>query len=119
VVTRNATVMIRGSWRAGSRSRAVSGAMASQPTNDSISTEAAPPSEAQPCGANGVQLANRAACAEPSTATTTSPISTATSTSCAAIVARAPPKVSAITTASNTAPAATPAARPPPSSAPT
>ena len=119
MVTRNATVMIRGNWRDGSRSRAVSGAMASQPTNDSISTDAALPSEAQPCGRNGVQLANRAACAEPTTATTTSPTSTATSTSCAAIVARAPPKVSAITTASSTAPAATPTVRPPPSSTPT
>lgn len=52
--------MIRGSCRPGFASCAVSGAIASHPTNDSISTDAAPPTADQPCGANGAQLAMRA-----------------------------------------------------------
>ncbi|MDT7592540.1 MAG: hypothetical protein QOD82_1575 [Pseudonocardiales bacterium] len=118
-VSTNAMVMMRGSWRAGSRSRAVSGAMASQPTKDSISTEAALPTDAQPCGANGVQLVALAADTDPSTATSTRPISTATSTNCAVVVVRAPPNVSASTTPSSSAAAATLTVRPPPSSTPT
>ena len=93
--------------------------MASQPTNDSISTEAAPPTEAQPCGANGVQCAALAAGADPTTATTTSTTSTATSANCTEVVGRTPPNVSTSTTVSNTAAATTPVSRPPPSSAAT
>src|SRR5439155_97421 len=68
--------MTRDSWPA--RSRPVSGATASQPTNESISVAAARPTDSQPCGANGVQLAGRAAGAEPATAVTTTAISSAT-----------------------------------------
>jgi len=118
-VTANAIAMIRGSWRAGSRSRAVSGAMASQPTKDSMSTEAALPTEAQPCGANGVQCAALAARADPATATSTSATSTPTSANCTDVLAHAPPKVSTSTTASSAAAASTPVSRPPPSSSAT
>ena len=51
--------MTRGSCRAGSVNRVVSGATASQPTKESMSVEAACPTAGQPCGANGVQLAAR------------------------------------------------------------
>ncbi len=61
----------RGSCRAGSANRVVSGATASQPANENISVAAALPTESQPCGANGVQLLARAADADPVTATTT------------------------------------------------
>ena len=71
--------MTRDSWPA--RSRPVSGATASQPTNESIRVEAARPTDSQPCGANGVQFAGLAACAEPATAVTTTAISSATSSS--------------------------------------
>ena len=54
--------MTRGSCRAGSVNRVVSGATASQPTKESMRVEAACPTACQPCGANGVQLA---ACDEP------------------------------------------------------
>lgn len=111
--------MIRGSCREGLRSRVTSGAMASQPTKDSISTEAALPSADQPCGANGVQFAVCAAGAEPMTATAIITTSRATSTSWAVVVARAPPRVSAITTASSTAAAPSLSARPPPNGAAT
>ena len=119
VVTANAIAITLGSCRAGSRKRAVSGAIASQPMNDSISTEAAWPSDVQPCGANGVAFDSRADGAEPATANTTRMISTATSTSCAAVVARAPARVSASTAASNSAAASTPTVRPPPSNSAT
>jgi hypothetical protein len=69
----------RDSWPA--RSRPVSGATASQPTNDSIRVEAARPMDSQPCGAKGVQLARCAACAEPVTAVTTTAMSRPTSSS--------------------------------------
>ncbi|HMG62372.1 MAG TPA: hypothetical protein VK599_05435, partial [Streptosporangiaceae bacterium] len=59
VVVANAMAMTRGSCRAGLANRAVSGATASQPTNDSISVAAARPMASQPCGANGVQFAAR------------------------------------------------------------
>jgi hypothetical protein len=85
-------VITRGSWRAGSLNRAVIGATASHPTNESISVEAARPIDSQPCGANGVQFAARAAGAEPATATTTTTISSAMRTSWAAVVARTPPR---------------------------
>src|ERR1700728_4514029 len=55
----------RGSCRAGSAKRVVSGATASQPANENISVAAALPTESQPCGANGVQFAARAAVADP------------------------------------------------------
>ena len=74
--------MIRGSCRPGSRNRATSGEMASHPTKDSISTDAARPTDHQPCGANGVQFSTRACGAAPSTATATRTASTATSASC-------------------------------------
>ena len=48
-------------------------AIASHPTNDSMSTEAASPTERTPCGANGVQCTNSAEPAEPVTATATIP----------------------------------------------
>src|SRR6202008_1091894 len=78
VVTANAMVTARGSCRDGSAKRVVSGATASQPTNENISVAAALPTESQPCGANGVQLLARAAAAEPATATTTTLVSTLT-----------------------------------------
>lgn len=77
----NAMAMTRGSCRAGSANREVSGATASQPTNDSISVDAARPIDGQPCGANGTQFAARADGVDPATATTTTAISSATSTS--------------------------------------
>src|ERR1700722_3617775 len=61
VVTASAMATARGSCRAGSANRVVSGATASQPANENISVAAALPTESQPCGANGVQLATRAA----------------------------------------------------------
>ena len=71
VVTARAMATARGSCRAGSAKRVVSGATASQPTNENISVAAALPTESQPCGANGAQLPARAAVADPATATTT------------------------------------------------
>src|SRR5215467_3406248 len=56
VVTARAIATARGNWRDGSAKRVVSGATASQPTNENISVVAAVPTESQPCGANGVQL---------------------------------------------------------------
>ena len=73
--------MTRGNCRPGSRNRAVSGATASQPANDSMSTAAARPIAPQPCGANGVQLPARAAGADPATATAMITISSVTRTS--------------------------------------
>ncbi len=75
VVTARAMATARGSCRAGSAKRVVSGATASQPTKENISVAAALPRESQPCGANGVQLLARAAAADPATATTTTPVS--------------------------------------------
>ena len=83
VVAASAIPITRGNCRDGSANRVVSGATASQPTNDSISVVAACPTDSQPCGANGVQLASRAEVADPVTATTTTPISRLTRTSCA------------------------------------
>src|SRR3984885_9385180 len=65
VVTASAMATARGSCRAGSANRVVSGATASQPANENISVAAALPTESQPCGANGVQFAARAAVADP------------------------------------------------------
>jgi Lrp/AsnC family leucine-responsive transcriptional regulator len=110
--------MTRGSWRAGSPSRAVSGAIASHPTKESISADAARPTAAAPCGANGVQCSARAAGAEPSTATATSTTSTPTRASCTEVVARAPAAVTASTIPSSPAAATAMAVRPPPHSAP-
>ena len=103
--------MTRDSWPA--RSRPVSGATASQPTNESIRVEAARPTDSQPCGANGVQFADLAACAEPATAVTTTAISSVTSSSWATADARTPPS------AASSSPAAMPAraSGPPPVSA--
>ena len=56
VVTARAMATARGSCRAGSANRVVSGATASQPANENISVAAALPTESQPCGANGIQL---------------------------------------------------------------
>src|SRR5690606_40422082 len=101
--------------RRGSRSLAVIGAIASQPTNDSIRAALAPPTAVQPCGANGVQFAHRADGAAPTTAATTRTTRTATSTSCAVLLVLAPPRVRATTAASSTAAATTVVVRPPPS----
>ena len=81
----------------------MSGAIASQPTKEKITTAAARPTAVQPCGANGVQLLARADPAEPITATATITISTPTSTSWADVVVRAPPSPSASTTSSTAA----------------
>ena len=56
VVTASAIAMTLGSCLDGLANRVVSGATASQPTNDSISVVAAWPIEGQPCGANGLQF---------------------------------------------------------------
>lgn len=53
VVTAKVAAITRGSWRDGSANRGVSGATASQPTNESISVDAACPMPVQPSGANG------------------------------------------------------------------
>ncbi len=95
-----------GSCRDGFAKRVVSGATASQPTNDSISVVAACPMGHQPCGAKGVQLAARADAAEPATATATTPISRPTRMSWAPVLARSPPAASASTVSSSTAAAA-------------
>src|SRR5579859_5658185 len=81
VVAASAMATARGSCRAGSANRVVSGATASQPANENISVAAALPTDIQPCGANGVQLATRAPGAEPLTAATTTTVSRLTSTS--------------------------------------
>jgi hypothetical protein len=115
-VTANAIAVTRGSSRSGRANRAVSGATASQPANDSIRVAAARPTAAQPSGANGAQLAARADGADPATATTTTTISSPTSPSWAAVLARTPPRARP-STASSSAPAT--AARiswPPPAS---
>ena len=80
----NAIATTRGSRRRALPNRAVSGATASQPTNDSMITEAALPTAAQPCGANGCQLAIRADGADPATPATTTATSSTTSTICTA-----------------------------------
>ena len=81
VVTARAMATARGSCRDGSAKRVVSGATASQPAKENISVAAALPTESQPCGANGVQLAARAAAPTRSTATTTTTVSRLTRTS--------------------------------------
>ena len=110
----NAAPMTRGSSRSGLPNRLVSGATASQPTNDSISVAAARPIAPQPCGANGAQLPARAAGAEPPTAIAMITISNATRTSWAALLARTPPRARPITTSSSTAATRLRASRPPP-----
>src|ERR1700691_5645418 len=113
VVTARAVPITRGSWRAGSRKRPVSGATASQPTNENISVDAARPTDTQPGGANGDQLAARAAGAVPATATTMTSISSETRTSCADVVARMPPDARARTVSSRIAAMAHRTAGPP------
>ncbi len=107
--------MTRDSWPA--RSRPVSGATASQPTKESIRVEAARPMDSQPCGANGVQFAGRAADAEPATAVTTTAISRATSSNWASADARTPPVARPSTASSNPAAMAARTSGPPPVSA--
>ena len=107
--------MTRDSWPA--RSRPVSGATASQPTNESIRVAAARPMDSQPCGANGVQLAGRAAGDEPATAVTTTTISSATSSNWAIVLARTPPSARPSTASSRPAATAPRASGPPPVSA--
>jgi hypothetical protein len=68
-VIEKASAITRGSCRSASRRRAVIGAIASHPTNDSMSTVPAVPIADQPCGANGVQLSMRADGSAPTTAT--------------------------------------------------
>ena len=96
--------MTRGSCRAGSVNRVVSGATASQPTNESMRVEAACPTACQPCGANGVQLAACDEPAEPATAITTTASSRPTSSNWAVAEARSPRAASAMTASSSTAP---------------
>src|SRR5262249_57467111 len=71
------------------------GGTAAKPTNDSISVVASCPTDSQPCGANGAQLAARAEPDDPATATTTTPISRLTRMSWAPVLARSPPAASA------------------------
>src|SRR6266700_216516 len=92
VVVAKAMAMTRGSWREGAANRVVSGATASQPTNDSMRVEAAWPMAAQSGGADGVQLAVWADGADPASATMPTAISRATSISCTIVVAQTPPK---------------------------
>lgn len=104
----------RGSCRAGSANWAVSGATASQPTNDSISVVAAWPTASQPCGANGVQLAACAEAADPATATMTTTISRLTISSWAVALVRIPPAARASTVSSSAAAMTAWPTRPPP-----
>jgi hypothetical protein len=104
----------RGSCRAGLANRVVSGATASQPTNDSISVAAACPTASQPCGANGCQFAARADPAEPATATTITVSSTLTRMSWTAVPARSPPAARISTAASSAAPTTARVSWPPP-----
>jgi hypothetical protein len=101
VVTARAMAITRVSCRRGSRNRVVSGATASQPTNDSMSSAAACPTAAHPCGANGAQFAARAIRADPLTATVTTTMSSATSSSWAVALLRSPPAARASTTSSS------------------
>src|SRR5258705_12933978 len=55
VVTASAIAITLGSCLDGFANRVVSGATASQPTNDSMRVVAAWPMDSQPCGANGFQ----------------------------------------------------------------
>ncbi len=88
--------------------------MASHPTKDSISTDAARPTDHQPSGANGVQFSTRACGAAPSTATATSTASSATRASCTPPRTARPASAMATTTASSTAASSTVAVGPPP-----
>src|SRR5215467_14145702 len=90
VVTARAIAITLGSCLEGLANRVVSGATASQPTNDSIRVVAAWPTESQPCGANGLQRSICAYRPDPMTETATTVISKATSTSCAPALARSP-----------------------------
>ena len=114
VVTARAMATTRGSCRRGSAKRVVSGATASQPTNENISVAAALPTDSQPCGANGVQLPARAAPAEPPAATITTTVSRLTRTSWAAALARSPPAARPTTVSSSAAATAARASWPPP-----
>ncbi len=106
--------MTRGSCRAGSVNRVVSGATASQPTKESMRVEAACPTACQPCGANGVQLAACDQRAEPATATTTTASSRPTSSNWAVAEARSPPAASAMTASSSSAAISARPSLPPP-----
>ena len=114
VVTASAMATARGSCRAGLANRVVSGATASQPTNENISVAAALPSDSQPCGANGVQLLARAAGADPATATTTTAVSRLTRMTWTAALARRPPAARPMTVSSSAAATADRASWPPP-----
>jgi hypothetical protein len=114
VVAASAMATARGSCRAGSANRVVSGATASQPAKENISVAAALPTESQPCGANGVQLATRAAVADPATATTTTTVSRLTRTSWAEALARSPAAARPMTISSSAAATAARASCPPP-----
>ncbi len=103
-MTASAIATTRGSCRAGLVNRVVSGATASHPTNDSISVAAAWPTAGQPWGANGAQLAARAAWAEPATATVTTMTSRPTRRSWAVLLARSP-KAARVSTTSSSSPA--------------
>ena len=113
-VVPNAIATTRGSRRRALPNRAVSGATASQPTNDSMITEAALPTAAQPCGANGCQLAIRADGADPATAATTTATSSTTSTICTPVLARIPASARPSTASSRPAATAVAIAWPPP-----
>jgi hypothetical protein len=114
VVAARAIPITRGSCRAGSANRVVSGATASQPTKDSISVAAACPTESHPCGANGLQLAARADVAGPAAATTTTPMSRLTNTSWPPVLARKPAAARASTITSRPAATTARATTPPP-----
>ncbi len=114
MVTASAIAITRGSCRCGLAKRVVSGATASQPTNDSIRVVAARPTGGQPWGANGVQLPVLADPADPATATATSATSRPTRTSWAPADTRSPATASASTASSSAAAIAALAARPPP-----
>jgi len=116
VVTAIAIPMTFGSCLAGRANRAVSGATASQPTNESISVAAACPTDIQPCGANGLQYPILAEAAEPATATVMTATSRPTSRSCAPVLVRSPLIARTITTMSSSPATAAVAERPPPAS---
>ena len=101
MVTARAMAITRVSCRRGSRNRVVSGATASQPTKESISSAAAWPTAVHPCGANGAQFAARAIGAAPLTATVTTTMSSATISSWAVVLLRSPPAARVSTTSSS------------------
>jgi hypothetical protein len=113
-VTPNAIATTRGSRRRALPNLAVSGATASQPTNDSMITAAALPTEAQPCGANGRRLPSCADVADPATAATTTATSRVTSSICTAVLARIPARDRPSTASSRPAATTVATAWPPP-----